>query len=75
MVATNTLEDRVAVLEREILALKRHLPQPVAVPWWEQISGAFADVPAFAEAVELGRRYRAAQRLTEDDAGDVSAGH
>jgi hypothetical protein len=73
--STSTLEERVALLEQEVLTLKQQLPQPAPVPWWEQISGAFADVSAFAEAAELGRRYRAAQRPVADEGEDVPAGH
>jgi hypothetical protein len=60
-----TLEERVAILEQEILALKRQLRQPAVVPWWEQISGAFADTPAFDEAVDFGQQYRASQAPRE----------
>jgi len=68
--AISTLEERVALLEREVLTLKRQLPSTATVPWWEQISGVFADVPAFDEAAELGRQYRASQRpAAEEDAG------
>lgn len=68
--ATETLEERVALLEREVLTLKRRLPRPETVPWWEQISGVFADVPGFDEAVELGRQYREALRpVADEDAG------
>lgn len=73
--STSTLEERVALLEREVLTLKRQLPTRATVPWWEQISGAFADVPAFAEAAELGRQYRASQRPAADEGGDVPAGY
>ena len=59
---TSTLEELVALLEREVVQLKRQLPPSAVVPWWAQISGVFADVPAFDEAVALGRRYREAQR-------------
>jgi hypothetical protein len=59
--STITLEERVAILEQELLALKRHLPKPAGVPWWEQISGVFADTPAFDEVVAFGRQYRASQ--------------
>jgi hypothetical protein len=55
--STMTLEERVAILEQELLALKRQLRQPVVVPWWEQISGAFTDTPAFDEATELGEAW------------------
>jgi hypothetical protein len=60
-----TLEERVAILEQEILALKRQLRQPAVVPWWEQISGAFANTSVFDEAVEFGRPYRASQSPKE----------
>ena len=51
--STNTLEERVALLEQEILALKRQLPLPKPVPWWEQIAGTFAALPP-----ELQREVR-----------------
>lgn len=57
------LERRVATLEAEVERLKARLDEPPAVaPWWERISGAFADDPAFEEAMRLGRKYREAQR-------------
>lgn len=61
--STITLEERVALLEQEVLAMKRQIPKSSAVPWWEQISGVFADTPAFDEAmasdvVHAGRRHR-----------------
>ena len=71
--ATSTLEERVALLEREVLALKRQLPRSTAGPWWEHISGVFADVPAFDEAAELGRKYRESQRPAADEDADVPA--
>ncbi|MFV9507770.1 MAG: hypothetical protein AB4911_24745 [Oscillochloridaceae bacterium umkhey_bin13] len=60
-----TLEERGAILEQELLMLKRQLPKPAIVPWWEQISGVFADTPAFDEAVEFSRQYRASQAPKE----------
>jgi hypothetical protein len=72
-VSTITLEERVALLEREVLQLKQQLPNPSAVPWWEQISGVFADTPAFDEAADLGHHYRASQRPAADEEADVSA--
>lgn len=70
------LEERVALLETEVLSLKRLLtPSSSDQPWWEQISGTFADTPAFDEAVRLGRIYREAQynSLTEVQSDDVSS--
>lgn len=70
---TISLEERVALLEQEVLALKRQLRQSNAVVWWEQISGVFADTPAFDAAMDLGRQYRESQRPAADEDADVSA--
>lgn len=43
--STSTLEERVALLEQEVLRLKQRLPTPADLPWWKQISGVFADTP------------------------------
>ncbi len=59
--ATMTLEERVAILEQELLGLKRQFTKPAAVPWWEQISDVFADTPAFDEMVAFSCQYRASQ--------------
>ncbi len=71
--ATSTLEERVALLEQEVVQLKREIQPLAVIPWWEQISGVFADSPAFDEAATLGRRYREAQRSTAGVDRDVSA--
>ena len=57
------LEERVTLLEMEMLSLKRQLRTSAmpTQPWWEQITGTFADTPAFDEAIRLGRQYREAQ--------------
>lgn len=65
--ATMTLEERVAILEQEILALKRQLRQPAVVPWWEAINGVFADTPAFDETEAYGRQYRTHHQADEPD--------
>ncbi len=70
---TSTLGERVALLEQEMVQLRQQIQVSAGVPWWEQISGVFADTPAFDEAVELGCRYRAAQRPATDAETDVSA--
>jgi hypothetical protein len=73
--STLPLEERVALLETEVMRLKRQMNIAAATPWWEQISGVFADTPAFNEVVDFGRQYREAQRpfanTNEDE--DVSA--
>jgi hypothetical protein len=53
------LEQRVAALEAEMAQVKATLEdQETAIPWWKQIKGAFANDPAFEEAMRLGRKYR-----------------
>lgn len=71
--ATSTLEERVALLEQEVGQLRQQIHPSAVVPWWEQISAVFADIPAFDEAVDFGRRYREVQRPAADEDKDVSA--
>ncbi len=59
--STMTLDKRGAILEQELLALKRQLPKPAGVPWRERISSVFAGTLAFAEVVAFVHQYRASQ--------------
>lgn len=54
------LESRVAILEAKVTQLQDKLETvaPGTKPWWEYVVGAFADDPAFEEAMRLGREYR-----------------
>jgi hypothetical protein len=53
------LEERVAYLEAEVERLKNKVESDVSSkPWWEQIIGAFADNPAYDQAMQLGHEYR-----------------
>ena len=70
--ATATLEERVAALERKIEDLtvitKSKKRQKRG---WEAIYGTFANCPAFDEAVRLGREYRESLRPPDyDDSGE-----
>lgn len=58
------LELRIATLEAKVEKLQRELKAvvPNGQPWWQQIVGAFADDPAFEEAMRLGREYRESLR-------------
>lgn len=60
------IEERVAILEAEVAQLKHQLEIGSAsvTPWWEKISGTFANDPASDEAIELGRKYRQSLRPT-----------
>ena len=62
--ATLKLEARVAALEAEVTRLKNKLERAAssAQPWWEQITGTFADDPIYEDAMRLGRQYRQSQR-------------
>jgi hypothetical protein len=54
------LEQTLAALEAEVATLKLR-PEAAGVeqqPWWKNISGIFADDPAFEEAMKLGREWR-----------------
>jgi hypothetical protein len=58
------LEDRVALLEAEVARLKSKIGnQSPSQPWWEKITGAFADNPAYDEAMRLGQEYRESLRV------------
>jgi len=58
------LESRVTALELKVAQLQRQLEAvtPDGKPWWVHVVGAFADDPAFEEAMRLGREYRESLR-------------
>jgi len=62
--AAPEIELRVAALEAKIDEIQRFLKAvaPDTRPWWEHVVGAFADDPAFEEAMRLGRKYRESLR-------------
>lgn len=62
--AVPEIELRVAALEAKVEELQRSLQAvaPDTRPWWEHVVGAFADDPAFEEAMRLGREYRESLR-------------
>ena len=68
------LENRIAVLEKEVAFLKQKIEkdEKSKEPWWKQIAGTFADDPAHEEAMRLGREYRLSQRedYDKDDEDD-----
>jgi hypothetical protein len=62
--ADRSLEERVTALEQEVARLRELLEaKPVAEePWWQKISGSFANDPIYEEAMRLGRKYRESLR-------------
>jgi hypothetical protein len=71
MVTALTVEERLAVLEKDVAALKQGPPASQVKPnWIEKITGSFKDDPDFAEILRLGHEFRKAERL-EDVNGDA----
>lgn len=67
--STNTLEQRVAALERDVAVLKHSRADEVGKPSlsreWDKTFGAFANDSGFEEMVRLGKEIREQDR--EDD--------
>ena len=61
------LQGRVHALEAQVAWLKAQLEEAVGpqVPWWQKISGSFANDPEFDEAMRLGREWRESFRPKE----------
>ena len=57
---TSQLEQRVKILETELLAIKRMLAtsSQEKSPWWLKVAGSFEQDPAFDEVVQLGLEWR-----------------
>lgn len=64
-----SLEERVAILEAEITKIKSKVENSTTTtkPWWEKITGTFADSPDYDKAMQLGKKYREAQRKTSKE--------
>ena len=62
--AAVSLQQRVAALETEVALLKKRIEatEKPGDPWLEKVWGAFANDPAFEEAMRLGREYRESLR-------------
>jgi hypothetical protein len=59
---TQHLEERIAVLESELMELKQFLGQGGQAAGWESVLGSFANCPEFDEMERLGREWRVAQQ-------------
>ena len=64
---SQTLEERIAKLEREVDILKSRQTNDKKKDWIAQITGSFADDPDFDEIVRLGREIRQADRAKDDE--------
>lgn len=66
MLTDASIVQRVAALEEAVAELQRRLGGDFpAVNWLERFTGAFKDEPAFAEVIEYGRAFRAADQPLE----------
>ena len=66
--ATATIEERLTKLEEKVAQLSgEQMGASLAVPWWESITGTFADSPDYEEAMKLGRAYRESLRPQDKD--------
>ncbi len=62
--AVSKTQARLSNIEAEIENLKAQISstQSTTIPWWHKISGTFANDPAHADAMKLGRKYRESLR-------------
>jgi hypothetical protein len=61
-----TLEERVAILEKELSELKKAFLENKVAKDWRKTVGSAANDPGFDEMVRLGREYREQQREDYD---------
>ena len=61
-----TLEERVAVLEKELSELKKALFEKKVEKDWRKTVGMSANDPGFDEMIRLGREYREQQHEDGD---------
>jgi hypothetical protein len=72
--AAQTLEDRVAALEKEITRLKAKVEGAGSgTPWWEKIAGTFENDPIYEEAMKLGREYRQSTTRLQEAEKEVAS--
>ncbi len=67
---SETIEERLTTLEREMTRVKARLePETVQPPnpWLDHVYGAFKDDPLFEKAVKYGQEWRESQDTEEDE--------
>ncbi|HQX53070.1 MAG TPA: hypothetical protein PLY87_02410 [Planctomycetaceae bacterium] len=63
---SETIEARLAKVERELAVLKAKLPRDKS-NWIAEITGSFKDDPDFDEIVRLGKEFRQADRPKDEE--------
>lgn len=66
---TQTLENRIAIIEAELETLKRKMENKEATKprGWRSVVGVFANDPEFEEAMRLGCEYRESLRPKDNE--------
>lgn len=63
--SSESIETRLAALEREVAILKRQIerpePSPASTNWVDEVSGSMEKFPEFEEVVRLGQEWRQSQ--------------
>ncbi|WP_395144687.1 hypothetical protein [Armatimonas sp.] len=65
-----TIEERLTEVEKKLASLLGQTvrePEHKIMPWWESISGTFANSPDYDEAMRLGKAYRESLRHVEQE--------
>lgn len=66
MSTEQTIEKRLAQLEREVAELKQHVGKSLrGNGWLGQITGSFKDDPEFDEVLRLGQEIRRADQVRD----------
>ena len=69
MSANQTLEARLAVVEKDVAELKTAVfVQRSQRPWYEKMVGSMKDFPEFEQVAQLGREFRKADSPQHGDA-------
>ncbi|MBI2480232.1 MAG: hypothetical protein HYV60_16850 [Planctomycetia bacterium] len=64
MAEDTTIEQRLAAVENELRKLKRKIES--ADSWYDRMTGAFENDPAFEELLDLGRQFRESQGRADE---------
>jgi septal ring factor EnvC (AmiA/AmiB activator) len=69
MLNETTFEQRLVTLEAAVSDLQQKLEEkPTSKNWLENLIGSISDEAAFREALEYGRAFRQADKLSDDGA-------
>jgi hypothetical protein len=65
MSENTTIEQRLTAVENELRNLKRKIESTDS--WYDRMTGAFENDPAFEEVLKLGRQFRESQGQADED--------